>query len=188
MTATYNLPAARAAAADLVAQQIADGHSVKLTVTSESMEPFLQPGDAITVAPAVLPRVGDILVLGGSARPWVHRLVHTRAAGDDVLLVTKGDNIGRCDSAVAPARVLGYVVAVQRDDRRLDLRCGLAPHTAALLAGLSYSSYRAGRLNNTALRTATRRLLRLGLAVVAALVWWAGACRCSQATSGNERA
>jgi signal peptidase I len=186
LTTAYNLPA-RAVAADLVAQQIADGHSVKLTVTSESMVPFLQPGDVITVAPAMLLRVGDILVLGGSARPWVHRLVHTRAAGGDVLLVTKGDNVGRCDSAVAPARVLGCVVAVQRSSRRLDLRRGPAPHTAALLAGISYSSYRAGRLNNTALRAATRRLLRLGVAVVA-LVWWAGARRCSQAARGYERA
>jgi hypothetical protein len=196
MNAAYPVTIARPAA-DLVAQQFAAGRSVTFTVTTESMVPFLQPGDIITVVPlAAPPRLGDILVLGGSARPWVHRLVRTRAAAGATLLVTKGDNLARCDAAVAPARVLGRVAVVQREGlrqgqrprRRLDLCRRPTAQAAALLAVLSYGSYRVIRLDRPALRAAARGLLRLAMAAVTALVWFAAATRASAPAGAHPKA
>ena len=61
----------------LLAQRLAAGGSVRLTVATRSMAPFLLPGDGVMLAPvsAQSLRAGDIVALSALPQPLVHRVV-----------------------------------------------------------------------------------------------------------------
>ncbi len=91
------------------------------------MRPFLFGGDQLEIAP-ISPadlRVGDIvLIWTPEGLPLAHRVIRITGHGQDRRFDLKGDANLRLDQGVAPADVLGVVVAAIRDGRRIPLDRG----------------------------------------------------------------
>jgi hypothetical protein len=92
---------------------------VRLTVTSDSMQPLLRVGDGVVVQPIdpqALQPGGVIVVQRGG--DWItHRLV----AVDERGWHTHGDNTRYGDEAASAARIMGRVIAIERNGQTIDL-------------------------------------------------------------------
>lgn len=101
---------------ELVDAQLRAGKAMRLTIPSDSMRPFLAPGDRILVYQAILPelQIGDILLARVGDVLIVHRLIERK----DGMLITKGDYHPLADHAFAPSATLGVVGAVERANGR----------------------------------------------------------------------
>jgi signal peptidase I len=105
-------------------------------VLGESMRPTLPPGSLLCVE--FEPKdigMGDLLLFRQADYLAVHRLLG-RASRDDgrTVLRTRGDNVPAFDPAVDPSRVVGRVIALERDGSWRDLKSGGARAYASLLA------------------------------------------------------
>jgi len=114
-------PSARAslieAAAELL-ERSGERGVVRLRDDARSMEPTLRPGQTVAVefAPRSL-RVGDLLLFRQADYLVVHRLLGRSAFPDGRAgLRTRGDARPGLDPRLAPADVVGRVVAAQRPD------------------------------------------------------------------------
>ena len=92
---------------------------VRLTVTSDSMRPLLRVGDGVVVQPidpqALQP--GDVIVVQRGGEWITHRLV----AVDERGWHTHGDNTRYGDEAASAARIMGRVIAIERNGQTIDL-------------------------------------------------------------------
>ena len=91
----------------------------RLRVTGESMVPLLRTGDHIIAqrVPGASLRLGDLVVIRLDAALVTHRLI---ANGVVDGWYTKGDNSLSVDPPVPAAEILGRVVAIECQGRRLD--------------------------------------------------------------------
>jgi len=104
---------------------LAEGRVVALFMRRDtaSMLPTLQPGEKVAVRRAgdLLER-GDLLLFRGGDDRVVHRyLGRATTPQGEPCLRTRGDNNPTLDAPLDPARVLGRVVAVERDGEWWDL-------------------------------------------------------------------
>src|SRR2546422_10829912 len=97
------------------------GNRVRFRAVGASMQPTIEDGELITVAPVEPAAVkrGDILLYRGERGLIAHRLVGLRrsAKGEDVRYLLQGDASVDRDDPVRPEQVLGRVVAVRRGGR-----------------------------------------------------------------------
>lgn len=96
---------------------------LRITLDGVSMEPLIRKDtDIVTVIPLDRPvRRGDIvLFLDSLDRYCVHRVIRWKKGK----IVTRGDNCAMADFASEPERMLGLIISVTRDGRRvfLDVR------------------------------------------------------------------
>ena len=91
----------------------------KVFYRGRSMNPLLQPGDTLLVAPCPPPAIcpGEIvLFLDAAQKQVVHRVVAVTTGG----VITKGDNNPHIDDAIlAPQEIIGRVTAILRQGRSL---------------------------------------------------------------------
>ncbi len=94
------------------------------------MHPFIKDGDAVTIAPLPLraPRLGDVVLFfhEKARRLFIHRI----AKKDGGFLVTKGDGALSDDGRIPMSDVLGKVIRVERDGKKV--RLGLGPEGSML--------------------------------------------------------
>lgn len=108
-----------------IAAQHPDAGPIRLKIASDSMRPFLRPGDVVVMSrlkAGEIPQRGDIIVVQpddpvGGALPLTHRLIGRSAAG----WLTKGDFRWFPDAPVAPQVVIGQAVAILRGDHWIDI-------------------------------------------------------------------
>lgn len=110
-----------------------------------SMSPFIKNGDSITIAPLSRehPSVGKVVafIQPETAGLVIHRII----ARQGPAFLIQGDNTaGQPDGWVQPQAILGCVIRVERDGRRLYL--GLGPERY-LVAFLSRNGWLAGVVN-----------------------------------------
>jgi signal peptidase I len=110
---------------DLTAELLRRGYQVRFRAVGASMQPTIEDGELITVAPvaATSIRRGDILLFQGKRGVIAHRVVRITGSArrEDVRYLLRGDASVSSDDPVGPAQVLGRVLAVQRAGRRIDL-------------------------------------------------------------------
>ena len=107
-----------------VAQDVARGEELRLTVTSGSMAPLLRPGDSVLVEPITTElKLGEIVVLRHNNEWITHRVLRIEAQRCQ----TYGDNARSVDEPITLDAVVGRVVAIERAGRTLDLRQGRWP-------------------------------------------------------------
>jgi signal peptidase I len=146
------------AAVELARGKLAQGALLRLRVSGQSMAPLVERGDLVLVQrvnPADLRR-GDLVLVEQGGGFLVHRLVAAprrrgaRSCGPDAHQVqTKGDNASYADLPLLPQDVLGRVVAVERDGRRIELGRGWWPMVNRLLGLLGWGEvqlFTAGRI------------------------------------------
>lgn len=117
-----------AAFVDVVSDVLRRGHSVRFRANGASMRPNIREGEVITVAPVQPAQIrrGDVVLYRSSRGVIAHRVVRiTRRPDGSVALLPRGDASRTCDEPVEEAAVLGRVVAVERDGRRVDPTRGL---------------------------------------------------------------
>ena len=134
---------------------------VDLKVVSDSMRPFLQPGDIVRMSPikarTTLQR-GDIIVFqqpesGKGSLPLTHRIIGRSSAG----LLAKGDARWLPDAPVKTQAVIGLVVGVQRGQRQITLT---SPGWRLINSFLGWFHFMAGGL--AALANRARKSLMAG--------------------------
>jgi len=110
---------------EITGELLRRGYQVQFRAAGASMQPTIEDGELITVAPVEPAAVkrGDILLYQGVRGVIAHRVVRLRksAKGEDVRYLLQGDASVDRDDPVRPAQVLGQVLAVQRAGRRIDL-------------------------------------------------------------------
>lgn len=118
---------------ELVRAGLAAGNRVRLSVTGDSMAPFLRRGDAVWAEPASVAglRRGDLVVVQRQRELVTHRVVKV----DGAAVYTKGDNVSYLDAPVAVDAIVGRVVAVERRSGRMELE-GRSWRVANRLLGL----------------------------------------------------
>lgn len=108
-------PDAAAESVPLLKASIAAGHPARLTVVSSSMRPFLLPKDIVVcIAPHRL-RPGDCVAYGTPQGIVTHRVLRVSSRG----VIVKGDANRTPDEPVAHERIIGMVVALERDGARV---------------------------------------------------------------------
>lgn len=101
---------------------------VRLRVFGTSMAPAMLPGDLVTIRRAEMNDIseGDIVLFTRNGRLFVHRVVNRKTispAGkiEDACLVTRGDRLHHEDPLVSPRELLGRVISLERDNRKIEL-------------------------------------------------------------------
>ncbi len=157
-------------AVELVREELAQGALLRLRVSGQSMAPLVERGDLVLVqrvTPADLRR-GDLLLVEQGGDFLVHRLV----ANDTHGVRTKGDKSSYADLPLPPQDVLGRVVAVERDGRRIELGRGWWPLVNRLLGILGWGEvqlFTAGRMIKRRLVGTQSRPWAIRLASLAAV-------------------
>lgn len=104
-------------AADVIADLLARGHSVRFRARGHSMHPIIRSDDYLLVEPLSEPfsRIarGDVVLTLADRGLTAHRVI---AIADDVV-ITRGDNAPGPDAPVTMERVLGLVTHAEQGGR-----------------------------------------------------------------------
>jgi signal peptidase I len=107
----------------LIKEYLRGGKTIALGISGKSMRPLIRQGDSILIEKCA-PRsfsIGDIITFKKDGKYFTHRLLWTTKRGNDIRLVTRGDNEINTDPPVLPVSVLGKVASIQRGHRTLCL-------------------------------------------------------------------
>ena len=135
--------------------RLAAEHGLRFAARGRSMWPLLRPGDFTIAEPLTgAPRQGDVLVYRAGTQLVAHRFIGTFSDGR---LRLHGDFVLDEDPPLPPADVLGRVVAIERDGRRIPLDSGLPRLLAFALPSLRRRAPRFLRSARAALTRAAGR-------------------------------
>jgi signal peptidase I len=133
----------------LVEEVVRSIGEVRLRVFGTSMAPAMLPGDLVSIRRASLDEIslGEVVLFRQNGRLFVHRVVgrnEVSAAGnpEEPLLITRGDRLRHDDPPVSSRELLGRVVSIERNNRKIEL----APHGsnglfARLLRASEHATY-----------------------------------------------
>jgi signal peptidase I len=114
--------------------------SIRFRAKGFSMRPFIQDGDLITVSPLrdSTIRVGDVVLCKtADDRAIVHRMIQKTTKSNRAIFFIKGDAAFGQPEEVDTKRVLGRVVAIERNGRERKLDTKLYRIIGLFFAGLS---------------------------------------------------
>lgn len=102
-------------AAEVIADLLARGHSVRFRATGHSMHPIIRNNDYLLVAPPARIACGDVVLTLSPRGLTAHRVVRIA----DGVVITRGDNAPGEDEV---GRLLGVVTHVEREGRMRRVR------------------------------------------------------------------
>jgi signal peptidase I len=101
---------------------------VRLRVFGTSMVPSILPGDLVSVHRADLHDISpaEVVLFLQNGRLFVHRVVDRKVVAiaegpEELCLITRGDRLRADDPPVCSAELLGRVVSIERDCRKVEL-------------------------------------------------------------------
>lgn len=100
-------------AAEVIADLLARGHSVRFHATGHSMHPIIRHGDYLLVEPVREIRTGDVVLTLADRGLTAHRVCSLERG----MVVTRGDNAPANDDPVETARVIGVVTHAERQGK-----------------------------------------------------------------------
>ena len=102
---------------------LSQGYSVRFRPGGHSMHPTIRDGEAVTVEPVEPGQVkrGDIILYRTASGVIAHRVVRIEGSSDNRSFITRGDSSTSCDAPLSAERILGLVVSVERNGRRISL-------------------------------------------------------------------
>jgi signal peptidase I len=126
---------------DALAQAILDeGLTLRFRAKGMSMHPFVRTGDLLYVR-AVAPdrvHIGELVLFRiASSRVAVHRVLRRTKLGEKLAFVIKGDRVEQPDGIVPAEKVLGQVIARERNGVKIDLT---TPARRLVKAGIAWLS------------------------------------------------
>ncbi len=106
----------------------------QVIVNGGSMRPFLRTGQRLVFTRACRKKLrpGDLVVFKSrfQEKLIIHRIRCLQRKGDDLKLLTRGDNVGKSDGWTDISQIMGVAVATVKDGRVQEIR------SIALRAGL----------------------------------------------------
>lgn len=104
---------------------------ISLRVHGTSMQPWVRPKDIAMIRQISMENVrcGDVVLFRRENHLFVHRIVEKRGSLNSFQLLSKGDAHPTSDGVVHQQELLGRVIRICRDGRRIDLD---APRQLAL--------------------------------------------------------
>jgi signal peptidase I len=113
---------------EITGELLRRGSYVRFRAIGASMQPTIEDGELITVAPVAPESVkrGDILLYQNERGVFAHRVVGSVKGIAPLQYLLRGDAAVSYDPPVALEQILGRVVAVQRGNRSLALDSRLA--------------------------------------------------------------
>jgi Peptidase family C25 len=107
---------------ELVTYLLSRGYRVRFRAEGASMRPTVRGGEKITVEPVSEVKMGDIALYLAERGLIAHRVVGIRKEnGKAPVFLTRGEAIGSAEEAVHELKILGRVVAAERNGRSIDL-------------------------------------------------------------------
>ena len=94
------------------------GRSIRFRAPGISMQPLIQDGDQLMVAPVETERIrrGDILFfISEGGRALVHRVIKRQKSDGFLCFVMQGDHVSHPDGCVTPSMILGRVTLIERN-------------------------------------------------------------------------
>jgi signal peptidase I len=133
----------------LVGEVVRAFGGVRLRVLGTSMVPSILPGDLVSIHRAGLDEIspGEVVLFFKKGRLFVHRVVdrkaETRSDGPgEARLITRGDRLRQDDPPVSSAELLGRVVLIERNNRKVELpACGSNGPIVRLLQASDHLTY-----------------------------------------------
>jgi len=106
---------------DLLKDKLSEGKTLCFSVTSGSMEPQIRAGDRVIVSGCRVAelKAGDIILFQKGSIFCTHRFVRKL---DSDLVIAKGDRQTGFDTPFHQSQIIGKVMAIERNQRRIDLR------------------------------------------------------------------
>jgi len=95
-----------------------------IPISGNSMLPIIRDGDrALTAHGCASVRRGDVVIFRRNGHMVAHRVMRIRDGGRDggLTLVTKGDNTPQFDLPLSAGEIVGRVLAVERNGKRMSL-------------------------------------------------------------------
>jgi len=139
----------------LAADILRSGGSVRLQALGTSMLPSIWPGDLLVIDgnPQGHVIMGDLALVAGENRFFVHRVVGEQKAQGQVRWITRGDILSADDPPVSASELLGRVSAIHRNGRVTipSRRLSLPRRVLARVLG-HYTSFRSLALRLHAIR------------------------------------
>ena len=109
---------------------------VRLRVFGTSMVPSILPGDLVSIQRASLHEIspGEVVLFLQKGRLFIHRVVDRKVVAtadrpEEPCLITRGDRLRHDDPPVSSPELLGRVVSIERDNRKV----ALLPHEPSRL-------------------------------------------------------
>jgi phage repressor protein C with HTH and peptisase S24 domain len=105
-------------AAEVIADLLARGHSVRFRASGDSMHPIIRHHDHLLVEPVQTILRGDVVLALADRGLTAHRVIEIR--GDAVIM--RGDNAPAPDATIARGRILGRVTFAERHGKMRRVR------------------------------------------------------------------
>jgi signal peptidase I len=128
MRADYQGNASIGMACGLAEEVVRAFGGVRLRVFGTSMVPTILPGDLVLIQRASLHEIstGEVVLFLQKGRLFVHRVVDRKVAAtagrpEESCLITRGDRLRHEDPPVSSPELLGRVVSIERDHRKVEL-------------------------------------------------------------------
>jgi signal peptidase I len=104
----------------VIEELLRGGQRVRFRAPGGSMHPTIRDGEIITVGPLGRSpvRVGDVVLYRRGRAAIAHRVIRLPAGGSSGF-VLRGDAAHSCDRPIKLAQVLGRVLSIERDGRRV---------------------------------------------------------------------
>lgn len=127
---------------DLFREAVRKGQPLWFRVISSSMYPLLRIGEQVYVEPATADQlqVGEIAAFETGEGLVIHRIVGRRLENRSIELIEMSDVHLRA-GRVASSAVIGRVVAIGLENRRIDLQRSIAQKCGRVTARARYRSY-----------------------------------------------
>ena len=109
------------------------GVPLRTTVRGFSMSPFIRDLDVLTISPLhdQQPRIGDVVAFSHpeNGRLAIHRIIKRTGSG----WLIKGDNCEEADGVVAVDNIIGRVIRIERNKKKIKLGLGASGRLIAFL-------------------------------------------------------
>jgi len=109
--------------ARVIKEAVLKGEQLKMAVTTDSMRPFLRPGDKVVAkkcTPAHL-ACGDIILYMLDYVSYVHRFILKKEKDNRLFLITKADKATYFNTPTPSSELIGKVIAVEKDGFYINL-------------------------------------------------------------------
>lgn len=125
--------------ANLLRKSLAQGQTPSLTIISNSMKPLLQLGDKIFIETVELDtlQLGDIVLIETSGELMTHRFWGVVQQNGQNFIITRGDRPLNFDMLWESTKLIGRIVARQRDSRLLSFQESAGKRLNQSLAALA---------------------------------------------------
>ncbi len=106
---------------ELWCMALRDGHTMQYKALGWSMWPFIRNGSILTVKPKERIAIGDVILYKSRGALIAHRVIGRQRVNGRSVFVTKGDNLSGKDAPVDASELLGKVVIVESEKKRIQM-------------------------------------------------------------------